>query len=112
MVNYLIGQQSGYTKQPCILCYWDFRARSQQWVKDVWPARNSLKPGKKTSSMSHGLNQKKIILPPLHIKLGLMKQFVKALDFYGDGFKYIGYTFPGLSEEKLKAGIFNGPQIR
>ena len=41
-----------------------------------------------------------------------MKQFVRALDFHGDCFKYIGYTFPGLSEEKLKAGIFNGPQIR
>ena len=41
-----------------------------------------------------------------------MKQLVKALDFYGDCFKYIGYTFPGLNEEKLKAGIFNGPQIR
>ena len=41
-----------------------------------------------------------------------MKQFVKALDFRGDCFKYIGYTFPGLRAEKLKAGIFNGPQIR
>ena len=41
-----------------------------------------------------------------------MKQFVKTLDFHGDCFKYIGYTFPGLSEEKLKAGIFNGLQIR
>ena len=41
-----------------------------------------------------------------------MKQFVKALDFYGDCFKYIGYTFPGISAEKLKARIFNGPQIR
>ena len=43
-----------------------------------------------------------------------MKQFFEDLDFHGDCFKYeyIGYTFPGLSEEKLKAGIFNGPQIR
>ena len=41
-----------------------------------------------------------------------MKQFVKALDFHGDCFKDIGHTFPGLSKEKLKAGIFNEPQIR
>ena len=41
-----------------------------------------------------------------------MKQFVKVLDFHGDCFQYTCYTFPGLIEEKLKAGIFNGPQIR
>ena len=38
-----------------------------------------------------------IILPPLHIKLGLMKQFVKALNRSGDCFGYICSTFPGLS---------------
>ena len=54
----------------------------------------------------------KITLPPFHIKLGLMKQFVKALDKHGDCFKYICRSFPGLSMEKLKAGIFDGPQIR
>ena len=54
----------------------------------------------------------KIIFPPLHIKLGLMKQFVKALNKEGNCFEYICRTFPGLSNEKLKAGIFDGPQIR
>ena len=41
-----------------------------------------------------------------------MKQFVKALDKDGDCFNYIAKTFPGLSMGKLKAGIFDGPQIR
>ena len=41
-----------------------------------------------------------------------MKQFVKALDKTGQYFQYISSTFPGLSNEKLKAGIFDGPQIR
>ena len=40
-----------------------------------------------------------------------MKQFVKALDKDGDCFNYIAKTFPGLSMEKLKAYIFDGPQI-
>jgi len=31
----------------------------------------------------------KVLLPPLHIKLGLMKQFVKALDKEGECFMYI-----------------------
>ena len=52
------------------------------------------------------------MFPPLHIKLGLMKQFVKALDKTGQCFQYISAVFPGLSNEKLKAGIFDGPQIR
>jgi len=54
----------------------------------------------------------KIILPPLHSKLGIMKQFVKALNKDGECFKYICSTFPGSTIEKSKAGIFDGPQIR
>ena len=41
-----------------------------------------------------------------------MKQFVKALDRSGDCFGYICSIFPGLSYEKKKAEIFDGPQIR
>ena len=51
-----------------------------------------------------------IILPPLHIKLRLMKQYVKTLNKHGDCFKYICRKFPGLSIEKLKHGISDGPQ--
>ena len=58
------------------------------------------------------VDRDKIILPHLHIKLGLMKQFVKALDNEGSCFEYISNKLPGLSTEKLKAGIFDGPQIR
>src|SRR5678815_4251138 len=53
------------------------------------------------------VDREKIIFPPLHIKLGLMKQFLRALEC----FKYICRFFPRLSMEKLKAGIFSGPQI-
>ena len=112
MVNYLLGQQSGYTKYPCFLCYWDSRAKSQHWNKDDWPLRSSLTVGDKNIINQPLVAAKKIILPPLHIKLGLMKQYVKALDINGECFKYICHAFPGLSEEKKRAGIFNGPQIR
>ena len=54
----------------------------------------------------------KIIFPHLHIKLGLMKQYVKALDkdehYF---FRYLCSTLPGRSKEKLKAEIFVGPKI-
>ena len=51
------------------------------------------------------------MFPPLHIKLGLMNQFVKALPTYGDCFKYITFVLPGLLIEKIKANVFDGPQI-
>ena len=49
---------------------------------------------------------------PLHIKLDLMKQFVKALPNDGNCFNYIIFQFLGLSIEKIKADVFDGPQIR
>ena len=44
--------------------------------------------------------------------MDLIKQLVKALDKDGECFKYICRSFPELSIEKLKAGIFDGPDIR
>ena len=58
------------------------------------------------------VEREKIILPQLHIKLGQMKQFVQALNKDSACSKYLYDFFPSLSTEKLKAGIFNGPQIR
>ena len=47
MMNFLLGQQGGYTKYPCFLCYWDSRAKDEHWIRDQWPARSSLTPGDK-----------------------------------------------------------------
>lgn len=54
----------------------------------------------------------KIILPPLHIKLGLLKNFAKALHKKGRGFKLLQELFSKLSERKLKEDIVVGPEIR
>ena len=53
-----------------------------------------------------------IILPSLHIKLGLFKNFIKVLDKNGAGFYYLKEKFPRGSDSKIKEGIFVGPQIR
>ena len=58
------------------------------------------------------VNRDKIIFPPLHIKSGLMKQFVKALETEGECFQHIITALPGLSFEKIRAGVFDGPQIQ
>ena len=36
----------------------------------------------------------KIFKPPLHVKRGLVRQFVKALNKEGEDFKYISTMFP------------------
>ena len=41
-----------------------------------------------------------------------MKQFIKALRLDGECFQHLLHTFSGLSYEKIKAGEFDGPQIR
>ena len=41
-----------------------------------------------------------------------MKQFVKVLDKNVNCFTYIRSRFPGTSYEKVRAEIFDGPQIQ
>ena len=112
MVNLLLGQQGGHNKYPCFLCCWDRGTNEEHWVRKEWPPKNTIKPEVKNIVNNPLVDWKNIILPSLHIKLELMKQFVKALDCSGDCFGYIFSNFSGLSYEKKKAGIFDGPQIR
>jgi hypothetical protein len=52
------------------------------------------------------------LLPSMHLKLGLMKNFVKAMNQKEVAFTYLWAKFPRLGEAKLKEGVFIGPQIR
>ena len=96
------------------MCLWDSLADTQRYVKQEWPARPGLEP----RSHSHNIlfcslvDPSKIFLPPLHSKLGLMKNFVKALDRDGGGYLFLSEKFKQKSMEKLKAGIFDGLEIR
>ena len=112
VIGILLGQQAGYTKYPCFLCEWDSRARTEHWVRKQWPVRSTFIPGKKNIVSLPLIDPSKILLPPLHIKLGLMKQFVTALSRDSKCFQYLADKFPSITSEKIKAGIFTGPQIR
>src|SRR5678815_4490570 len=68
MVNILLGQQAGFIKYPCFLCYWE------------WPPRETLTPGDRNIVREPLVQRENIILPSTHKKLGLIKQFVKELD--------------------------------
>lgn len=69
-------------------------------------------PGGKNIQNSNLIEPKRVLLPPLHIKFGLMKQFVKALDKENKSFKYLTSKLPKLSGAKIKEDIFDDPQIR
>jgi len=112
MVNFLLGQQSVYTKYPCSLCLWESRAKHEHWARKDWSPREYMVVAGQNVINEPLVARDRIILPPLHIKLGLMKLFVKALNKDGLCIEYIAHKLPGLIMEKLKAGIFDGPQIR
>ena len=112
VVAILSGMQGGYTKYMCFLCKWDSRARAEHYTRSQWPPRDAPTIGQHNVVREPLVSKEKIILPPLHIKLGLMKQYVKALQHDEPPFEYLKTKFPKLSEAKVKEGMFVGPQIR
>ena len=110
MVNFLLGKQFGFTKYPCFLCMWDSRDRALHYTKKDWPMQEELVPCKERNVINDPLvDRDRIIFPPLHIKLN---QAVHQGSGQGcDCFTYFCQAFPGLTMEKLKAGIFDSPQI-
>ena len=94
------------------MCLWDSRAKNEHWIREQWLRRNEFTVGEKNILNQSLVSPNKVLLPPLHIKLGLMKQYVKNLDKGGECFKYICHRFSFLSHEKIKAGMFDGPKIR
>jgi len=87
------------------LCEWDGRAKTLHYLKRDWPPRKSLEVGEKNVQHPALAEWHKILLPPLHIKLGLMKNFVKAMDRTVSAFKYLAEKFPQLSEAKIEEGV-------
>jgi len=71
-----------------------------------------LQPGSKNVSNVSLVYHKKILLPLLSIKLGMMKQFVKALERNSPCFQYLCTRFSSLPHAKIRKGIFDAPKIR
>ncbi|GFT10950.1 hypothetical protein TNCV_1945141 [Trichonephila clavipes] len=75
---------------PCFICEWDVHDKAQQSVKTECPKRQSPTQGNKDLIRSSGaVDRKKVLLLPLPIWLGVMKQFVKAIPKDGGCFKYL-----------------------
>ncbi|GBM48324.1 hypothetical protein AVEN_106525-1 [Araneus ventricosus] len=106
VIAVLVRLQAGYTKFFCFLCQWDSRDRKKVLHQE----------GVVQATVPHTGNEdneplvvsEKILLPTLHIKLGLMKNFVKAMDCGGSGFQYLRLKFPKVSEKKLRKAYLWG----
>jgi len=92
----VLSMQSGNIKYLYFLCLFDSRDRQNHYKKKEWTQRKSLKPGSANVIKEPLVEERKILLPSLHLKLGLMKQYVRALNKTGDCFQYIAKKMPKL----------------
>ena len=79
MVVFLMGLQGGLTKFPCYLCIGIAETLMRTTIGEYGPKKLHF-CWKKQSQWEPLIYPSKILMPPMHIKLGLIKQFVKALD--------------------------------
>ena len=85
VVELVLRLQSVCTKSPCFLCLWDSRAEGQQNIRQDWPLWQGLKLGSHYIQSQLLVEPNEILLPPSHIKFGVMKNFVKEMDRGGSG---------------------------
>jgi hypothetical protein len=90
---------------------WGSHARNVLHSKKNCPLYKSHTLRTKNIALQPLVDPHKALLPPLYIKLGLMKNSVKTLDRNGTAFSFMCEKFPRHSVEKIKASVFIGPQI-
>lgn len=106
VISLLRGLQTGYTKNMCYLCIWDTRYNGNQYQKSDWPARGASVLHQANVMYQPLVPVDKVLLPPLHIKLGIVKNFIKALRKKGNerAMQRLTQIFPRLSQGKIKEG--------
>lgn len=104
VVGLLTGVRGGFAKCMCFLCKWEGRKRSLHYTNHKWPERTLYEVGEDSIDRQPLVSPTKIILPPLHIKLGMIKSFLHKLRPESDAFTELKRIFPKLSDSKLIAG--------
>jgi len=96
---------------------WDSKAYSTHYTKNDYEMRTEHHNVDELSVRHEPLVARdRIILPPLHVKLGIVKQFICYLFKKSpncEGAKYLRQFFAGIvSDSHLVAGVLTGPEIR
>jgi len=97
----MAGLQGGNTKYCCFLCEWDSQARDRHCHGKQWPFRGETILGHKNVTYRALVDKTNKYLPQIHIKLGLIKTFVKAMNKEGEGFDHLRQKFPRIMEAKM-----------
>ena len=111
LIAVFMGLQGGYTQHPCYICLWRSREKNQ-YAEHYWAQRTEYEIGQNNVNATPLVEREKVLVPPLHIRLGLFKNFIKSLDTDSVAFAHLRAIFPRLSNAKLQAGVLNGPDIR
>lgn len=109
VVAMLTGLKQGYCKYMCFLCDWDTRYSGDQYNKKTakWSSRpENYKIGKLSQINPPLVAKENILLPYLHIKLGIVKNFIKAIVKRPPVLIFLKGMYR-LREAKLKEGNFN-----
>ena len=72
------------------------------YSRKEWPVRDTHILGTSNIKNPVFIDKSDVLLPPLNIKLGSMKQMVKAMDKTLPAFDYLVEKFPYLSKAKIK----------
>jgi len=107
-----VGMQLGCTKFCCFLCEQYSPAKDHHYSAKEWPKHEELHRGRKDVRNEPLLDLKKIFLPLLRFKLGMMKDSVKTMVHDGKGSQNLQQKYQSISESKIKKEIFLGPQIK
>ena len=84
----------------CFLCMWDSRDRSQHYTKKDWPLQEELVTCQERNVINDPLvDRDRILIPPLHIKLGLIKD--------GDCFTYLSCSSSEIQKSKRTGTKWN-----
>ncbi|XP_073532727.1 uncharacterized protein [Phyllobates terribilis] len=111
MVSFLMGLQGGFTKFPCFLCLWDSCDTKAHYHRKDGPQRTKFSVGEEQHQVgaADGTSEGADATTAHQVR---PHQFVTVLDKVSVAFKYLQSLFPKLSEARVKAGIYVGPQIK
>lgn len=103
VISLLTGAYSAYTKIMCFDCVWNYRFHWNQYQERNWMPQTEFR--RKHARIIHEalVPIEKIFLPALHLKLGLVKSFIKVLS--PKAVDHLMLIFPRLYAGKIKEGL-------
>lgn len=109
----LAGIKGGNADYPCFLCsfYANKKGISDHYVIRDWgPKSESVRQKAKKGEQLVPLD--KLLFPPLHIQLGLVKIFLQTLDQDGEAWECVEKRFPKMNSKLPYRGSLNGKDIQ